>query len=285
MWGKINKFVNSQVILSSFLLGAIFITALVTFATLVIGIPQEGLPPGAGELTVFTLWQMVLSAIVVYLMRKLNVFSMSDFKFQNMGKGVLLGWVAIVGAIIVFVMSLSQIPSDSFIAPSIPHLFIVILHPLFGTGLFEEVLFRGLVLKLLLVVFGDSKKGIVKAALISSLIFGAIHIVNAFFGAGLLPTISQVIYATAIGIFFAALYLRTRNLLVPILLHALINFSSQIFGAIVSHDGFLQLIQNQTEPNILEFIISTLFMTIPFLIAGLVLLRKVKPDELTDEIS
>jgi membrane protease YdiL (CAAX protease family) len=284
MWERINKFVHSHAILSTFLLGVIFFTALVTFAALATETPV-GLPPGASELALFTLAQVVLSAIVIYLMRKLNVFSMSDFKFQNMGKGFLLGWVAFVGSIIVFVMTLSQMPPDSFVVTSIPHLLIVIFHPILGTGFFEEVLFRGLILKLLLVAFGDSKKEIVKAAVISSVLFGAAHIVNAFFGGGLLPTISQFIYATATGIFFAALYLRTGTLWIPIILHALINFASQIFGAIVPQEVFLQLVQIQTDPSVLEFIISTLFMTVPYLVAGLVLLRKVKPNESTDEIS
>ena len=284
MWERINKFAHSHAVLSTLLLSAIIFTALGIFSFLTIQ-PQAGIPMGVGQQARFTLGQMVLSVITIYLMRKLNVFNMSDFRLKNMGKGLLLGWVAIVGSIINFVTAFTQIPSASFITPNIPHLLIVIFRPIIGTGFFEEVFFRGLVLKLLLVAFGDSKKGMLKAALISSVIFGAVHITNAIFGAGLLPTISQFIYATAIGIFYAALYLRTRNLWVPILLHALINFSTQIFGAIVSHEGFTELRAIVTEPSIAVFIISTLVMTVPFLIAGLVLLRKVKPDEKTDTIS
>jgi hypothetical protein len=52
-----------------------------------------------------------------------------------------------------------------------------------------------------------------------------------------------------------------------------------------SKQGIRQLVAIIAEPSILIFIISTLFMTVPYLTAGLVLLRKVKPDEIVGEVS
>lgn len=44
-------------------------------------------------------------------------------------------------------------------------------------GINEEVMFRGLALGGLLAKMGDSKEGIIRAAIISSIIFGAIHVI------------------------------------------------------------------------------------------------------------
>jgi membrane protease YdiL (CAAX protease family) len=170
-----------------------------------------------------------------------------------------------------------QVPGDSYVIPDVPNLFMVVLHPFIGTGLFEEVLFRGLVLKILLIKSGYTKKGIINAILISSVLFGLVHIINILAGADILPTLSQIVSATALGFFFAILYLRKRLLLLPIFFHGLTNLSTQIFDAITSHDILMQSAQNQSGSDIAGLIVMTLLSSIPPIIAGLILLRKVSP--------
>jgi CAAX amino terminal protease family. len=113
------------------------------------------------------------------------------------------------------------------------------------------------------------------ACVISSMIFGFLHIVNIFAGDPVLATLSQIVDATAIGLFFAVVFLRTKKLWIPILLHGLLNLSVQIFDAIVSPDLLFQSSTPQTEVDIIGLIIYTLFITLPMLTAALVLLRKV----------
>jgi len=97
-------------------------------------------------------------------------------------------------------------------------------------GIFEEFLCRGVILNSMLKKWGDSKNGMIKAVIWSSLIFGLAHLVN-LFGAPdmVIATISQVIYATFLGIFFAAIYIRTRNIWVVASLHALFNWAGMIW--------------------------------------------------------
>ena len=152
-------------------------------------------------------------------------------------------------------------------------LLIVVLHPLIGTAVLEEVLVRGLLLKLLLTKMGGTQKGIVNACLIASLIFGLAHIVN-LTHMGVASVIPQIMYATAIGLFFAALYLRTKRLWVPILLHGLFNLATQIFDAITLPSA----IQSQSDTNLIGAIIGACVVAFPFLLAGGILLRKVEPD-------
>ena len=235
------------------------------------------------RLTVFTIGQLLLSGFVVLLTRKLKVFNIDDFKLKGIVKGFLLAWFGFVYIAVSFVITLMSNLENSFIAPNIFYLLIVVLHPFIGTGLFEEVLYRGLVLKLLLKYTGSSKREIVSAVVISSTIFGLLHAVNIIAGAPVLPTISQIISATATGLFFAVVYLRTKILWIPIFFHGLLNLSVQIFDAIISPVTQYQTAESQSGAqvgmDITGFIIMTLLSTLPILIAALILLRKVKPEE------
>ena len=281
----LKEFIFSHVILSACLLGIFFMSALVIFASLVIGVPQDGLPPGAVDLAIFTLAQLVLTGFILMLMKKIDVFETQDYKVKRIGRGFLIGWVGIVIPISVFFINFTQYDSNSFIKPELVTLIVTALHPFLGTGLFEEVLFRGLILKLLLVKLGCSKKGIIQAAFISSIIFGIVHIVNYIVGAAhLLPTLTQVIFASAGGVFYAAIYLRTRNLLIPIFMHGLFNIAGQIFGAVICRDVLLINAQARGDVSIVNSLIVVLTIGLPKLIAGIVLLRKVKPEEKTDDV-
>ena len=98
-----------------------------------------------------------------------------------------------------------------------------------GAGFFEEYFFRGLFLKL---AFQDgirSSKQVLGVVLLSALSFGLAHLGN-LTHQPLNATLFQVYYATAYGIFFAAIYLRTGSLWWTIILHFLIDFGSVLIS-------------------------------------------------------
>jgi membrane protease YdiL (CAAX protease family) len=240
------------------------------------------LPPSM--LAIFTVGQLILSAIVVWLMKKMQVFDIKDFKFREMGKVVHLAWVGIMFPIGVFFYKFVQLPENSLAIPNMFYLVVVILHPLIGTGLLEEVLFRGLVFKILLKKMRHSKKGIINACLISSAFFGIVHIFNLFAGNNVLSVVETIISAFAFGMFCSAVFLRTRTLWIPILLHGFTNLSHQIFNAISSPVALYQDSLISADISIPKFILENLVGKILYLIAGIVLLRKVKPGEIADDI-
>ena len=91
-------------------------------------------------------------------------------------------------------------------------------------GCCEEYLFRGLVLGLCLRLFDLTSKGRLWCAVaLSSLLFGATHLVN-LTHQSLGPTLMQMLNAFALGLLFAAIYLRTRSLGWPILIHFFNDF-------------------------------------------------------------
>ena len=110
--------------------------------------------------------------------------------------------------------------------------------------IFEEILFRGLILKGML----NQKINPALAIIVSGFIFGAAHLNPwQFVGAGLLGSI------------FGYIYYRTKSLALPILLHALNNTLSFSFIA-----------RNQTvEEDIFD--VSNYFLIISFIISAIIL--------------
>lgn len=87
----------------------------------------------------------------------------------------------------------------------------------------EEVIFRGLLFK------GMCKTGVKAAIIVSSLTFGAGHIVNLFLGEPLFDTLLQLVYASAIGFCYTAMFHVSGSILPCILSHAVVN-STSIFA-------------------------------------------------------
>lgn len=98
-----------------------------------------------------------------------------------------------------------------------------------AVGLVEELTFRGVIFPLLIKSLSHTKRPIFNGALFSSMMFGMVHFLNLFSQPeNLIGIISQVFFATSIGVFFCGLMVRTENILIPCVLHSLVNFS---FGA------------------------------------------------------
>ncbi len=96
-------------------------------------------------------------------------------------------------------------------------------------GLFEELVFRGLVLSWLLSYLKHKKYYIWKSIIISSLLFGLMHVFNVFSGAGLSATLLQVVYTTLTGMMWAAVLILTKNIWIVVSLHTLYNMSGLFF--------------------------------------------------------
>jgi len=85
-------------------------------------------------------------------------------------------------------------------------------------GFVEETYFRGLILRALLA------RGPWFAAIISSILFGGLHLLHLIEGQNLVATLSQAAWATALGFLFAAVALRTQSILPLIVIHGLTDF-------------------------------------------------------------
>ncbi|MGF2384816.1 lysostaphin resistance A-like protein [Lentilactobacillus otakiensis] len=108
-----------------------------------------------------------------------------------------------------------------------------------GAGIFEEYLFRGIILAKLLKVFSGSSKAktVAYAVIVSSLLFGCTHATN--FAAQSIPeTLLQILNAAFMGAILAALYLRSGSIIVPMLFHGLWDFNTFVVtGSTVLKSG------------------------------------------------
>ena len=98
-----------------------------------------------------------------------------------------------------------------------------------GIGMAEEIFFRGIICNLWL------KYGVIKAMLLSSVLFGMSHILNVAGGADLLATILQICFAIVYGMVFTLIFIEGNSLIPCVLMHALHDFCS-----FISAEGSMQ---------------------------------------------
>ncbi len=113
-------------------------------------------------------------------------------------------------------------------------------------GLAEEIYFRGIICNLWL------RKNVKKAVIISSVLFGACHLMNVMGGAGLAETLLQICFAFAYGIVFALIFISGKSIIPCILLHCFHDFCS-----------FISASRSENENIILgaiQFVIITLYI-------------------------
>ena len=100
-------------------------------------------------------------------------------------------------------------------------------------GINEELIFRGIIISVL------KHRGKKAAIIISSVIFGLFHLVNLIYGAEILDTIVQVIFAFGFGLVMACIRYESGLILPQILVHALWDFTIKI-----SNTDFLPILDN-----------------------------------------
>ncbi|RDU23355.1 CPBP family intramembrane glutamic endopeptidase [Anaerosacchariphilus polymeriproducens] len=211
------------------------------------------------------------SIVFVILLKYLGWISISGFTKPKEWKQLWLCWPLILLCIYVIWEFLK---SSSKIDTSKPLIILLYLLVFLSTGFYEEILFRGLIMTLLIQKWGSTKKGIYLSVILSSLLFGTSHIINFMTGrALLLPTITQILYAIAFGVFFASCILRNHSIWPAILLHALFDICSDL-SAITVNSSFGKVMTVNNTP---EEALSSLILALPLLLYGLFILRKVQP--------
>ena len=98
----------------------------------------------------------------------------------------------------------------------------------FSIGLFEEIAFRGVLFPVILERGRGTKKGIFIATVAGSALFGAVHLVNLFFGAGPGGVILQVGYSFLIGGMCSIVLLRTGCVWICVALHGTFDFAGYL---------------------------------------------------------
>ena len=102
----------------------------------------------------------------------------------------------------------------------------------FAIGLFEEFAFRGVVLLMLMEKRRQTRKDVFISVMLSGVVFGGIHLVNLFVGASPAAVIRQIGYSFLIGSMCAVVLLKTANIWICVLLHALFDFGGGLIDTL-----------------------------------------------------
>ena len=112
--------------------------------------------------------------------------------------------------------------------------FLKALAPGFG----EEIAFRGLGIANYMRTIRN-EKSIPVIFWLSSIVFGLVHLLNAFVGGDPVAVAIQSVYAIGVGMLFGAVYLRTGNLWPTILGHFSVDFLEFIRGDLGANAGVM----------------------------------------------
>ena len=103
-------------------------------------------------------------------------------------------------------------------------LMVVYIIYVISIALIEEIVFRGILLFLCLDYLRNAKLKYFFATLISTTIFALFHLTNIFAGMSPLDVLLQVGYTFLIGGMFAVMMLKTNNVWLCVIIHALFDF-------------------------------------------------------------
>ena len=151
-------------------------------------------------------------------------------------------------------------------------------------GVTEELVFRGIVMNILIEGFGtDTRFGAIFSVFFGGTLFGAVHLFNMFSGVDPLSAAIQAIGASGIGWMLCALYVRSRNLWVLALMHAIFDISGLIITALFGDESLVEsisaasgLIGNITLPVIIGMMIGFCIVLTVFITFTLLMLRDSK---------
>lgn len=102
-------------------------------------------------------------------------------------------------------------------------------------GIVEELIFRGYIFSAFEIKFDEYK-----AVIFSSIVFGLFHLINLTHNP-VMTVLLQVIYTTMFGIGFSILRVRTKSLLMPILIHSFIDVTCYLSADISSNITIIDL--------------------------------------------
>jgi hypothetical protein len=249
---NLKKYLQKHIIFVAIMLCVIDALVLLFFKSSNSNSPTEGM-----------LARIIMILIIGFLLWRLELYKTAGLKKQGLFQTLKLGLPFIIVAVLILFTSLKNI--GDFLSAKVVFLFTI---NMLIVGIHEELLVRGFVLNSMLLKWKNKRNGLVFAVLGSSLIFGLMHLVN-LSANNVESTLIQVLYATFIGVFFASIFIKTKNLYGLIIIHAFIDwcfyFANTCFETKV----------NTTKSGSISLIVGALI----FALIGFFYIRKVIKNE------
>ncbi len=108
----------------------------------------------------------------------------------------------------------------------------------FAISLFEETAFRGVILPMFAERRYRTRGGLFLSIVLTSAVFGLVHLVNLALGASPIGVLMQIGYSFLIGAMCSVVLLKTHNLWLCVLLHAVFDFGGKAIDRLGSATQF-----------------------------------------------
>lgn len=221
--------------------------------------------------------EVVTSIVMILILWRTNKLAL----FKKKGKGFLrslpLGGYQLTFVVLSFVALVGHIMQDGAQFQTGINILLFIISMML-VGLAEELCCRAIVAESLLENYGTSKKGVWSAVIVSGMLFGLLHLTNLTTGQ-LIPVLIQTISACASGMLFAAIYFRSGNIWVTILIHGLYDIGTSASSGILQGDSLASMLTNDGSLGVGALLVVLLAGTIPPLLVSIFLLRNKKIGE------
>lgn len=213
-----------------FVLGLTFVCFVLLLA--VTGIAYSQLPKLYGDVAI-TIMRLVLTAGLLWLIWHLGGLETSGITRLGHWQVWLL---AVIGLIYFTCAGLyafyGKVTFDVSSALRLPDTRTVVLTQIFAV-LYEEILFRGVVLYVLFSAWGHTRMGAIGSAVLTAVLFAIPHIVSIFMGVSLSATLLLITEGCFLAVWWGALVLRGGSLWPAVLLHYVVNVVVPVQGLTV----------------------------------------------------
>lgn len=240
--------------------------------------------PVRGSLGVTLAYELVCAVLVAVVVLLVGGRAVAKPQARGMGQALLaaaypLAFAFLIGGLSgIAYMILAGGPSADW---PLLLLYAVVLCLL--VGVFEEWLFRGIVLNALLAKMGATRAGVVGAAVATSVAFGVLHVAPYAFSGEIADasTAAQALFkatqAGIVGLLFAAIFLRTRNLWAVTLVHAANDLFVMVPYTLFTNAAIPQYVTSDpaTAAMMVPAYVIALVFYVPVLVIAVLLLRKV----------
>ena len=141
-------------------------------------------------------------------------------------------------------------------------------------GVNEETIFRAMLIPIGMKYLKGSNRALT-SVIISSIIFGPLHMINILAGANPVMTIIQAFMATCGGLVLAGIYLRTGSIIPSMIAHAIYDFTNFVTDPTINNSG---LVVSDGGNAGLSYYALFIVLSVILLIAGIYLIRTAKKE-------
>ena len=161
--------------------------------------------------------RIVFGMIALLLMRKIYEEKFSKLFTAKITKETLLYCIPFF---LYLAVQFLYFPISGHLTTAYTSYFLLACVQQLATGFWEEAASKGLVMSGMLLKWKNTIKGRIGMVFVTGVLFGALHILNVLINHDIIGCLWNALYASAFGVFLAAVYLHSESITLCMVLHA-----------------------------------------------------------------